>query len=153
MHCGCAPARSTETKDTPDAPEAARKELAKLGPMSRDEKITAAAFLLTVGLWIGGASLGVNSVAAAIVGLSILLITGACPPPPHRHPREDATLPSRTFAIQYSSGNPPRCVKLAHPPPAASKPLRPPLPRAAPLRLQASCPGRSAWPTTRRGTR
>jgi hypothetical protein len=65
-----------ETKDTPDAPEAARKELAKLGPLSRDEKITAAAFLLTVGLWIGGASLGVNAVAAATVGLAILLITG-----------------------------------------------------------------------------
>lgn len=65
-----------ETKDTPDAPAAAKKELAKLGPMSRDEKITAVAFLITVGLWIGGASLGVNSVAAATVGLAILLITG-----------------------------------------------------------------------------
>lgn len=65
-----------ETKDTPDAPAAAKKELEKLGPMSRDEKITAAAFLITVGLWIGGAGLGVNSVAAATVGLAILLITG-----------------------------------------------------------------------------
>jgi di/tricarboxylate transporter len=44
--------------------------------MSRDEKITAAAFAITVGLWIGGAALGVNSVAAATVGLAILLITG-----------------------------------------------------------------------------
>ena len=44
--------------------------------MSRDEKITALAFIITVGLWIGGASLGVNSVAAATVGLAILLITG-----------------------------------------------------------------------------
>ncbi len=65
-----------ETKDTPDAPEAAKKELAKLGPLSRDEKITAAAFAITVALWIGGGSIGVNSVAAATVGLSILLITG-----------------------------------------------------------------------------
>eukprot|EP00879_Flechtneria_rotunda_P022700 GHRR01023974.1.p1 GENE.GHRR01023974.1~~GHRR01023974.1.p1 ORF type:complete len:386 (+),score=103.40 GHRR01023974.1:93-1250(+) len=65
-----------ETKDTPDAPAAAKKELDKLGPMSRDEKITAAAFLITVSLWIGGAGLGVNSVAAATVGLTILLITG-----------------------------------------------------------------------------
>jgi len=65
-----------ETKDTPDAPAAAKKELEKLGPMSRDEKITALAFMITVGLWIGGASLGVNSVAAATVGLAILLITG-----------------------------------------------------------------------------
>lgn len=66
----------TETKDTPDAPEAARKELQKLGPLSRDEKITAGAFAITVALWIGGASLGVNSVAAATVGLAILLVTG-----------------------------------------------------------------------------
>lgn len=66
----------TETKDTPDAPAAAKEQLAKLGPMSRDEKITAAAFAITVGLWIGGAALGVNSVAAATVGLAILLITG-----------------------------------------------------------------------------
>lgn len=44
--------------------------------MSRDEKITAVAFLITVGLWIGGAGIGINSVAAATVGLSILLITG-----------------------------------------------------------------------------
>ena len=65
-----------ETKDTPDAPEAARKELSKLGPMSRDEKITALAFLVTVTLWIGGAGWGINSVAAATVGLTILLVTG-----------------------------------------------------------------------------
>lgn len=65
-----------ETKDTPDAPEAARKELAKLGPLSRDEKITAAAFAVTVALWIGGGSIGVNAVAAATVGLAALLITG-----------------------------------------------------------------------------
>lgn len=31
-----------------------------------------------MGLWIGGAGLGVNSVAAATVGLAILLITGVC---------------------------------------------------------------------------
>ncbi len=39
--------------------------------------ITAGAFAVTVALWIGGASLGMNSVAAATVGLAILLITGA----------------------------------------------------------------------------
>ena len=66
-----------ETKDTPDAPASAKRELEKLGPMSRDEKITAAAFAVTVALWIGGAAWGVNSVAAATVGLSVLLITGA----------------------------------------------------------------------------
>lgn len=65
-----------ETKNTPDAPKQARKELDKLGPLSTDEKITGFALLVTVGLWIFGSTLGVNSVAAALVGLAILLITG-----------------------------------------------------------------------------
>ncbi|KDD74961.1 sodium:sulfate symporter, partial [Helicosporidium sp. ATCC 50920] len=37
---------------TPDAPAAARAQLAQLGPLSRDEKVTAGALLLTVALWI-----------------------------------------------------------------------------------------------------
>ena len=44
--------------------------------MSTDEKITAFAFAVTVGLWIFGGAVGVNAVAAALTGLSILLITG-----------------------------------------------------------------------------
>ena len=65
-----------EVKDSPEAPKKAREELAKLGPMSGDEKIMAGALLLTVGLWIFGASVGISSVAAALVGLTILLVTG-----------------------------------------------------------------------------
>ncbi|KAI8106179.1 hypothetical protein M9435_000726 [Picochlorum sp. BPE23] len=65
-----------EVKDTPDAPEKAKEELAKLGPMSTDEKITAGALGITVLLWVFGSSVGVNAVAAALTGLSILLITG-----------------------------------------------------------------------------
>lgn len=55
----------------------AREELAKLGPMSTDEKLTAFAFAITIGLWIFGGSVGISAVAAALTGLSILLITGA----------------------------------------------------------------------------
>lgn len=65
-----------EKKDTPDAPVEAKRQLEALGPMSTDEKITAFAFAVTVALWIGGSAIGVNSVAAAIVGLTILLVTG-----------------------------------------------------------------------------
>jgi Sodium:sulfate symporter transmembrane region len=36
----------------------------------------AAAFLGTVALWVGGAAIGVNNVAAALCGLAVLLITG-----------------------------------------------------------------------------
>mmetsp|Transcript_18497 Transcript_18497/g.51906 ORF Transcript_18497/g.51906 Transcript_18497/m.51906 type:complete len:564 (-) Transcript_18497:806-2497(-) len=64
-----------ELKDTPDAPETAKKQLEKCGPLSRNEKITAGAFAITVALWIGGGAIGVNAVAAATVGLAILLIT------------------------------------------------------------------------------
>lgn len=58
-----------------DAPETAKKQLEKCGPLSRDEKITAGAFAITVALWIGGGAIGVNAVAAATVGLAIMLIT------------------------------------------------------------------------------
>ncbi len=49
--------------------------------MSTDEKITAFAFAVTVGLWIFGGSVGVNAVAAALTGLTILLVTGGLPLP------------------------------------------------------------------------
>lgn len=64
-----------QVKDTPDAPAKAREELKKLGPLSTDEKITAGALATTVALWIFGAGIGINAVAAALVGLAILLIT------------------------------------------------------------------------------
>jgi di/tricarboxylate transporter len=44
--------------------------------MSTDEKLTAFAFAITIGLWIFGGSFGISAVAAALTGLSILLITG-----------------------------------------------------------------------------
>ena len=47
----------------------------KLGPLSINEKITAGALGTTVLLWIFGGSLGINAVAAALLGLAILLIT------------------------------------------------------------------------------
>jgi len=65
-----------EVKDSPEAPVKAREELKKLGPMSADEKIMSVALAITVGLWIFGPAIGVGSVAAALLGLSILLVSG-----------------------------------------------------------------------------
>ncbi|CAL6411790.1 unnamed protein product [Bathycoccus prasinos] len=65
-----------EVKDSPEAPAKAKEELAKLGPMSGDEKIMSFALGLTVLLWVFGASVGVGSVAAALNGLTILLVSG-----------------------------------------------------------------------------
>ena len=65
-----------EVKDSPEAPAKAKEELAKLGPMTGDEKIMTFALSLTVLLWVVGASVGIGSVAAALNGLTILLVSG-----------------------------------------------------------------------------
>lgn len=65
-----------EVKTSPDAPKLAREKLEKMGPMSKNEMIMAGTLLLTVGLWVFGGVLNIDAVTAAILGLSVLLITG-----------------------------------------------------------------------------
>ncbi|KAJ8449483.1 hypothetical protein Cgig2_002280 [Carnegiea gigantea] len=65
-----------EVKTSPDAPRLAAEKLEKMGPMSRNEIIMAATLLLTVGLWVFGGVLDIDAVSAAILGLSVLLVTG-----------------------------------------------------------------------------
>lgn len=65
-----------EIKDTPEAPKAASERLQKMGPMSRDEKIMLATMGFAVVLWVTGDAIGVSSVVAAMLGLSVLLLTG-----------------------------------------------------------------------------
>jgi DASS family divalent anion:Na+ symporter len=62
-------------RETPDAPVAARKALAALGPLSRDEWITAVAFVLMVSGWIFADSLKLNVTSVAFGGLGLLLMT------------------------------------------------------------------------------
>jgi DASS family divalent anion:Na+ symporter len=61
--------------ETPDAPVAARKALGELGPLSRDERITAFAFVLMVAGWIFADTLGLNVTSIAFAGLGLLLLT------------------------------------------------------------------------------
>jgi divalent anion:Na+ symporter, DASS family len=61
---------------TPEAPAAARKALAELGPLSRDEWITAIAFVLMVTGWIFADKLNLNVTSVAFAGLGVLLMTG-----------------------------------------------------------------------------
>ncbi|WP_330984679.1 MULTISPECIES: DASS family sodium-coupled anion symporter [Enterobacterales] len=67
---------------TPDAPQFARVKLNELGPLSLAEKITLGVFALLLCLWAGvpafvmGSSWTVNPTSAALIGLSILLLTG-----------------------------------------------------------------------------
>lgn len=58
---------------TPEAPPAARRELATMGPMSRDEWITAITFVLMVAGWIFGSALQLNTTSVAFMGFGVLL--------------------------------------------------------------------------------
>ncbi|KAG5254246.1 oxoglutarate-malate-translocase family protein [Salix suchowensis] len=65
-----------ETKDTPDAPAVAAKKLETMGPVSKNEWTMVATMLLAVSLWVFGDAIGIPSVVAAMIGLSILLLLG-----------------------------------------------------------------------------
>ena len=60
---------------TPDAPVAARKELAALGPLKRDEWITAGIFAFMILGWVFGDSLQLNATSIAFAGLGMLLMS------------------------------------------------------------------------------
>lgn len=62
--------------NTPNAPQAARDTLLKMGPMSRDEWITAVVFALMILAWVFAGILNLNLAAVAIAGLGTLLATG-----------------------------------------------------------------------------
>jgi divalent anion:Na+ symporter, DASS family len=62
--------------ETPEAPLAARKELAALGPLSRDEWITAVVFVFMVLGWIFADALQLNVTSVAFAGLGLLLMSG-----------------------------------------------------------------------------
>jgi len=59
--------------DTPEAPAAARQQLREMGPLSRDEWVTALTFGVMVGAWIFAGVFKLNLTAVAIAGLGTLL--------------------------------------------------------------------------------
>jgi DASS family divalent anion:Na+ symporter len=66
-----------EVRETPEAPRAARRALAELGPLRTEEKLVAATFVGMVALWASAATLELDSTAIAFLGLGVLLSTGA----------------------------------------------------------------------------
>jgi DASS family divalent anion:Na+ symporter len=72
LHWLIAPERTR----TPEAPAAARRSLAALGPLTRDEWIVLAAFVGMVALWGCAATLALDSTAVAFLGLGVLLASG-----------------------------------------------------------------------------
>jgi divalent anion:Na+ symporter, DASS family len=65
-----------EVTSMPEAPAQARKALAALGGITRDQKIVAWTFAGMVALWGSAATLGIDSTAVAFLGLGVLLATG-----------------------------------------------------------------------------
>ncbi|KAG6499784.1 dicarboxylate transporter 2.1, chloroplastic-like [Zingiber officinale] len=65
-----------QVKDTPDAPALATKKLEQMGSVTRSEWVMVGTMVLAVSLWIFGDALGISSVVAAMLGLSILLLLG-----------------------------------------------------------------------------
>ena len=65
-----------EVKATPEAPAAARKALAAMGPLSAPEKIVAATFVVMVVLWGLAGTLKIDLTAVAFLGLGVLLASG-----------------------------------------------------------------------------
>jgi DASS family divalent anion:Na+ symporter len=67
---------SPEVTATPDAPAAAKKSLAALGPLSLQEKLVMGTVVGMVALWGASATLGLDSTAVAFLGLGLLLASG-----------------------------------------------------------------------------
>ncbi|KAL2490972.1 Dicarboxylate transporter 2.1 [Abeliophyllum distichum] len=65
-----------ELGDTPEAPAMAAKKLDLMGPVTRNEWVMIGTMLLAVSLWVFGDAIGIASVVAAMLGLSILLLLG-----------------------------------------------------------------------------
>lgn len=65
-----------ELKATPEAPAAAKKALAAMGPLGLQEKIVAVTFVGMVTLWALAGTLKVDLTAVAFLGLGIFLATG-----------------------------------------------------------------------------
>ncbi|KAL5707334.1 cytochrome P450-dit2 [Ranunculus cassubicifolius] len=65
-----------ETGETLNAPAIAALKLEQMGPIKKNEWIMMGTVVLAVSLWIFGEAIGVPSVVAAMLGLSILLLFG-----------------------------------------------------------------------------
>jgi DASS family divalent anion:Na+ symporter len=65
-----------EVKETPNAVTFAHEELAKLGPLTRHEKILLVVFVAVVILWITAKLHGIDSTVIALLGISSLLVSG-----------------------------------------------------------------------------
>ncbi len=61
-------------KETPHATELARKKLAEMGKLEKDEWMMLGIFILLLILWIFGGIIGMNATVAALAGLALILL-------------------------------------------------------------------------------
>lgn len=61
---------------TPEAPAAARAELARMGPLTRSEALMGTISVVLLGAWILGPTIGLDTTAAALIAIAALLLTG-----------------------------------------------------------------------------
>ncbi len=66
-----------EIRETPEAATLARTELARMGPMHREEWVVIGVFGLTFFLWVTGSWTGLEATVVAFVGLCLMLLLGA----------------------------------------------------------------------------
>ena len=66
-----------EIRKTPEAAVLARTELARMGPMRREEWVVLGAFTLVFLLWITGSWTKIEATEVALIGLSLMLALGA----------------------------------------------------------------------------
>jgi DASS family divalent anion:Na+ symporter len=65
-----------EVTAMPEAPAEAKRALAALGGLTRDQKVVGWTFAGMVALWGAAATLGIDPTAVALLGLGVLLATG-----------------------------------------------------------------------------
>lgn len=63
-----------EITETPEAAEIAKQKLAEMGSIKFNEWMMLATFVMLIGLWIFGGTLGLYSTTAAFIGLAMLLL-------------------------------------------------------------------------------
>lgn len=90
-----------ENKYTPEAPEMARKELQKMGPMSTQEWIMGVTFFGMILLWAFSPILNLNLAIVAFLGLSILILSNVYTLQDIRQGAGDALETYIWFAILY----------------------------------------------------
>lgn len=65
-----------EIKSTPEASEMAQRELGKMGPMKRTEKVMLFVFILILVLWATSELTKIEATTVALTGLGIMLLSG-----------------------------------------------------------------------------